>query len=59
VISKAAFIVGEVINAKAYVREALISIAKLIKDLLLVTSCRLHNNSSNNGSVAGLMEQVS
>jgi hypothetical protein len=55
VISKAAFIVGEVINAKAYVREALISIAKLIKDLLLVTSCRLHNN----GSVAGLMEQVS
>jgi hypothetical protein len=63
VISKSAFIVGEIFNSRNYVRQVLASIAKMTDDLLLVSSCRVHNsnsnsNSSNGLSVAGLMEQV-
>jgi hypothetical protein len=59
VISKSAFIVGEIFNSRNYVRQVLASIAKMTDDLLLVSSCRVHNSNSSNGlSVAGLMEQV-
>jgi hypothetical protein len=55
VISKAAFVVGEIFSPRHYVRQLLSSIAGLTKDLLLVSSCRQHSGGS---AMTRLMEQV-
>ena len=58
-ISKSALIVAESSRSPNFVRQILSSIAKMVNDLLLVTSCRVHNSSSSSNSAAGLMDQVS